>query len=93
VKHVPIQFVFGDGHGDHPTVIHHSSRSLSPHGNGFWIYLGFSRRLIFNARDSYLERVFDMGRRQVPPWIFIRMTWNSQMQYVGLERNEDRRRP
>lgn len=79
VTHKPIQFMFGDGHGDHPTVIHRKALEddgvHSYHGDGFWIYLGFSRRLLYNARNSYLERVFDMDRRQVPPWLVIRQVW------------------
>jgi len=67
----PIRFMFGNGFGDHPTVLH--GKSTWP-DDGFWIQLGFSRRLIF-GRNAYVETVFDMGRRQVPPWLVIRRMW------------------
>ena len=82
----PIQFMFGDGFGDHPTVLHRKALERSSFedpfgGDGFWIYLGFSSRLVGGGRaadlgrSAYVERVFDMGRRQVPPWLVIRQTW------------------
>ena len=69
----PIQFMFGDGFGEHPTVIHRKTLDEPPHGNGFWLYLGFSTRLRSGRQSSaYINAVFDMGRGQVPPWLVIR---------------------